>query len=121
MVSFEQERRNEILSTVVHQTGTLTSSTVATFLTLVWVQPIWCATMTDSEKLHYALQALTLIRDAYGQVCQQFEICRHTSCNSSYTSWAVADATLRKIGGTLEDNDWAEIVELINDMKGGKA
>ncbi len=39
--------------------------------------------------------ALKLIRDTQGKVCEQYEICEHESCKSSYDSWAIADATLK--------------------------
>jgi hypothetical protein len=43
--------------------------------------------------------ALETIRTCYGQVCEDFELCTHPACQSSYGAWAVADETLsgRKI------------------------
>jgi len=38
--------------------------------------------------------ALREIKDTQGKVCAEFEFCNHTSCASSYASWAIADAAL---------------------------
>ena len=39
--------------------------------------------------------ALKDIRDTQGKVCEQFEICRHTSCTSSHAAWEIADRALK--------------------------
>lgn len=38
--------------------------------------------------------ALRHIRDQYGQVCEEYEICTHAACMASYGSWATADEAL---------------------------
>lgn len=40
-------------------------------------------------------QALQRIRNEEGRVCEDFELCRHPACRSSYAAWAIADAALR--------------------------
>ena len=42
-----------------------------------------------------AQAALRIIRDAYGQVCEEFETCEHLACQASYSAWQVADAALK--------------------------
>lgn len=54
--------------------------------------------MNDSpliRELNEFRRALEEIRDEQGKVCEIFEVCRHVACMSSYTSWAIADKTLR--------------------------
>lgn len=41
--------------------------------------------------------ALEEIRSTFGQVCDEFELCSHSACQSSAGSWLTADAAL---GGT---------------------
>ncbi|MBW1799587.1 MAG: hypothetical protein JRJ85_02550 [Deltaproteobacteria bacterium] len=50
--------------------------------------------MTDSKKLAIAIKALKTIRDSQGKVCEQYELCNHPSCKSSYASYAIADKAL---------------------------
>jgi hypothetical protein len=42
-----------------------------------------------------AVEALRRIKADEGKVCDQFEVCNHRACNSSYTAWAIADEYLR--------------------------
>lgn len=42
--------------------------------------------------------ALRDTRDIYGQVCENFELCEHESCRSSYSAWSLADAALARLG-----------------------
>ena len=39
--------------------------------------------------------ALEEIKRDQGRVCDNYELCRHTSCSSSYSAWAIADKALR--------------------------
>ena len=39
--------------------------------------------------------ALEEIKRDQGRVCENYELCRHTSCSSSYSAWAIADKALR--------------------------
>jgi len=42
-----------------------------------------------------ALEAgLREIKEKYGHVCENYELCAHASCQSSYGAWAIADALL---------------------------
>jgi hypothetical protein len=41
-------------------------------------------------------KALKKIRDNCGKVCEQYEICDHDACQSSYNSWAIADEALKQ-------------------------
>jgi len=43
------------------------------------------------ERYRGALQA---IKDSCGRVCEEFELCAHPACTSSYRAWALADAAL---------------------------
>lgn len=47
-----------------------------------------------AARAHGLERMLAYIRDNLGQVCAEFEGCRHASCNASCTSWLVADAAL---------------------------
>lgn len=49
------------------------------------------------EKLRIAVKALREIRDTQGRVCLEFELCKHTSCQSSYSSWVISDKALGEI------------------------
>ena len=55
--------------------------------------------MTEYEVLlnqhaHYK-RALRLIVEHTGRVCDDFELCTHTSCNDSCAAWMYANAALR--------------------------
>lgn len=41
-------------------------------------------------------EALVEIKEHYGKVCDNFELCTHAACRSSVSSWMAADAALRK-------------------------
>ena len=43
------------------------------------------------------VEALTTIKDKYGQVCAEYELCTHPACFASYGSWAEADAALSQV------------------------
>ena len=47
---------------------------------------------TEVERLRAALQR---IKDQCGRVCDEFELCRHRACQSSYEAWSIADAALQ--------------------------
>lgn len=49
--------------------------------------------------------ALQMIKDKQGRVCEQFEICTHVACHSSYASWFIADAALSLIEGVDSSKD----------------
>jgi len=49
------------------------------------------------QKLTTAVNALKEIRDTQGKVCDNFELCHHRACQSSYSSWAIANQALHKI------------------------
>lgn len=90
------------------------------------------------EKLYIAIRALKLIKQSYGQVCDEFEICTHSSCQSSYGCWETANIALRKITGVgnkdkernmnfyearvvmaiLNNNEPSEIITLARIAKG---
>lgn len=38
--------------------------------------------------------ALYKIRSREGRVCDNYEVCDHRACQSSYAAWAIADAAL---------------------------
>lgn len=62
------------------------------------------------KQLHLARVALAEIRDNYGKVCEEFELCTHESCRSSCAAWMLADGALRVITGLDElkhENDKA--------------
>ena len=40
-------------------------------------------------------EAFQTIKRQYGHVCDEFDICDHPACNSSYGAWSVADEALR--------------------------
>jgi hypothetical protein len=39
-------------------------------------------------------EALREIKTTQGRVCEDFALCSHGACSSSYTSWVIADKTL---------------------------
>lgn len=43
-------------------------------------------------------QALEEIKRDQGNVCENFELCTHAACRSSYSAWAIADGALRGEG-----------------------
>jgi regulator of replication initiation timing len=47
--------------------------------------------------------ALQRIKNDEGRVCNQYEICDHVACNSSYAAWAIADAALAPRSGRAND------------------
>ena len=53
--------------------------------------------MDENNKLKIALAALREIKENYGQVCEEFEICKHIACQSSVSCWIVADKALKDI------------------------
>ncbi len=38
--------------------------------------------------------ALERIKNTEGKVCDEFTVCSHRACNSSYSAWAIADEAL---------------------------
>jgi hypothetical protein len=40
--------------------------------------------------------ALLQIREQSGRVCENFELCTHESCRSSYAAWSLADEAIRR-------------------------
>lgn len=46
-------------------------------------------------ELEMLRSALEKIRDEEGRVCEEYEICTHRACSSSYRSWAIADQVLK--------------------------
>ena len=48
--------------------------------------------LREVERLRSALQK---IRDEEGKVCEEYEICDHAACRSSYRSWAYAEQALK--------------------------
>lgn len=53
--------------------------------------------MDEIAKLKIAVDALKEIRENYGQVCEEFEFCRHIACQSSVSCWMTADKALKEI------------------------
>ena len=52
--------------------------------------------------LDVAVAALQQIKDEEGKVCDQYEICEHRACQSSYGAWAIADAALARLRAEQE-------------------
>jgi hypothetical protein len=62
--------------------------------------PWLLAQLAASEAARARLvEALQMIRDRYGKVCDEFELCQHTACDSSVGSWMEADAALTDAAG----------------------
>lgn len=53
------------------------------------------------QPIDIAVEALREIIRDQGQVCIHFEFCKHASCRSSYTSWAIADKALKEISEVI--------------------
>ncbi len=49
------------------------------------------------RSLRIATEALEEIKKKEGKVCDNFELCDHRACQSSYSSWAIADKALKDI------------------------
>jgi hypothetical protein len=45
------------------------------------------------------VEALQTIRDHYGKVCEEYELCEHPACASSAGAWFEADAALAGADG----------------------
>ena len=50
--------------------------------------------MNTDDQLKLATHALHNIRNNYGKVCQEFEICTHEACTSSSGAWLEANEAL---------------------------
>ena len=48
------------------------------------------------------VEALRGIKANEGKVCEEFELCKHIACQSSYASWAIADEALASLDGSAE-------------------
>jgi hypothetical protein len=61
-------------------------------------EPLGVGYESDEHRLRRqlagAVEALRRIKDEEGKVCDQFEVCDHRACNSSYAAWAIADEYL---------------------------
>ena len=55
-----------------------------------WI--IYCLTHAAASKYKAALEE---IKRDQGRVCENYELCRHISCSSSYSAWAIADKALQ--------------------------
>lgn len=55
------------------------------------------------EKYRILHSALKEIVNNYGHVCEEFEICKHASCQSSYGAWETANKALKQVEGTWKD------------------
>ena len=52
----------------------------------------YCLTHAAASKFKAALEE---IKRDQGRVCENYELCRHISCSSSYSAWAIADKALQ--------------------------
>lgn len=50
------------------------------------------------QQLAGAVSALRRIKDEEGKVCDQYQVCDHRECSSSYAAWVIADQYLRGVG-----------------------
>lgn len=48
------------------------------------------------------VEAVREIKDREGKVCDNYDTCTHTSCQSSYAAWAIADNALAALGAPPE-------------------
>lgn len=55
------------------------------------------------ETIRMLSEALKEIRNGYGGVCEEFEICTHRPCRDSHGAWAIADSVLRLLKGDPQD------------------
>jgi len=65
-----------------------------------WLDTIYEAMLEFRElraKAKLMQDALERIVQECGKVCQNFEVCEHQSCGSSYLSWAIADAVVNPV------------------------
>jgi hypothetical protein len=61
--------------------------------------------MNKQEKiLSIAKEALQKIHDEEGVVCHEYTVCDHATCQSSYTSWAIATQAIEEIRKLEENN-----------------
>ena len=51
----------------------------------------------NSKALKITIKALKEIRNNEGAVCNNFELCHHDACKSSYSSWQIANQALEDI------------------------
>ncbi len=45
------------------------------------------------------LEALEQIRIHQGKVCEEYDLCSHIACKSSYSAWVIADKAIQKARG----------------------
>ena len=50
--------------------------------------------LDEMARIRELEDALREIKDTQGKVCENYELCQHISCASSYNSWAIADKAL---------------------------
>lgn len=53
------------------------------------------------ERIEFLEAALRRIKEQEGKVCENFELCTHRACASSYAAWVIAEAALD--GKVLDD------------------
>ena len=66
------------------------------------------------DKLAEALQS---IKGNQGKVCDEYELCHHRACASSYASWAIADEALAKLEELPGDMDLKLAREALEGQK----
>ena len=50
------------------------------------------------DQLATAADVLRDIKEHYGSVCENFDLCKHPACMSSYSAWSMADEWLTENG-----------------------
>lgn len=48
----------------------------------------------DDDKVRQLFRAAFIIHNSYGQVCAEFELCKHDSCRASVGAWQTASEAL---------------------------
>lgn len=57
------------------------------------------------ENYKIAVDALKDIRKNEGKVCVDFELCKHVACQSSCSSWFIAEKALDKLNEKGKENE----------------
>jgi hypothetical protein len=77
------------------QAGLLSEQTLTSWATVI-AEVLAPARKAAAARIAALEEALQEIKTTQGKVCDNFELCTHVACRSSYASWAIADAALAR-------------------------
>lgn len=75
------------------------------------------------DSLQIAIDALKEIKENHGQVCEEFELCKHVACHSSVSCWMISDKALKDIKKIMSEDPFKKLdsfKKFLEDLKKGK-